>query len=159
MRPVGECSPLSAGVGLRIDSLAERVRPIVFHDPFSEIASSLRRAAIQLRQDGAGATATVRQVFQFANDPTLFVVVPPDQLDRDALRQAANGSDDVVKRAAIDFPGRPVIALASTASFMSSAIDGVTVLKQWSVRMTGGQHEIVVVLRRDGDTVVVDSVK
>jgi hypothetical protein len=144
-------------LGLTIGLVAcDRVR---FHDPFLDISSELKRVATQLGYEGPGATATVRQVFQVANNLTLFVIVPPDQLDRDGLRQAANGSDEVVRRAAVDYPGRPFIALASTESFVSSPIDGVTVLKQWSVRMTGGQHEIVVVLRRDGDRVVVDSVR
>ena len=156
MRHVGECSPLP--VGIRIDNLASACDRIRFSDPILDISSNLTRVAIQLGHEGPGATATVRQVFQVASNPTLFVIVQPDQLDKDALRQAANGSDEVVRRAAVAFPGRPFIALASTESFVSSPIDGVTVLRQWSVRMTVGRHEIVVVLRRDGDRVIVDSV-
>ena len=132
---------------------------IVFHDPLLDIASKLTRMTTQLGHEGPGATATARQVFQFANDPTVFAIVPPDQLDKDALRQAANGSDEIARRAAVDFPGRPFIALASAESFTTTPIDGLTVLKQWSVRMTAGQHEIVVVLRKDGDKVIVDSVR
>jgi hypothetical protein len=144
-------------LGLTIGLVAcDRVR---FHDPFLDISSELERVATQLEHEGPGATATVRQVFQVSSDPTLFVVVPPDQLDIDALRQAANGSEDIVKRATVHTPDRTFIALASAESFKTTPIDGLTVLKQWSVRMTAGQHEIVVVLRREGDRVVVDSVK
>ena len=132
---------------------------IVLHDPFLDIASDLERVATQLRHDGPGATATVRRVFQVGSDPTLFVIVPPDQLDIGALRQAAGGSEDIVRRATDAFPGKTFVALASAESFRTTPIDGLTVLKQWSVRMTTGQHEIVAVLRRDGDGVVVDSVK
>ena len=90
---------------------------------------------------------------------TVFVIVPPDQLDVDALRQAANGSEDLVRRATIAFPGKTFLALASAQSFRTTPIEGLSVLKQWSVPMTAGQHEIVVVLRRDGDRVIADSVK
>jgi hypothetical protein len=117
------------------------------------------RVATQLGHQEPGATATVRQVFHFSNDPTLAVIAPPDQLNKEALRQAADGSEEVVRRVAIDYRGRPFIALASRESFVSSPIDGVTVLKQWSVRGAAGRQEIVIVLRREGNKVVVDSVR
>ena len=132
---------------------------ISLHDPFLDVSSDLERVAAQLGHERPGATTTVRKVFEVSGEPTLFVIVPPDQLDIGALREAANGSEDVVKRATVAFPGQTFVALASAESFRTTPINGLTVLKQWSVRMTGGQHEIVIVLRKDGDRVIVDSVR
>ena len=115
--------------------------------------------AAQLGHERPGATTDRAEGVRGFGRTYTFVIVPPDQLDIGALREAANGSEDVVKRATVAFPGQTFVALASAESFRTTPINGLTVLKQWSVRMTAGRHEIVIVLRKDGDRVIVDSVR